>query len=98
MEKMLRITERGELDTNFSAGAVVGMKACKEGVQAVADGKITNKTILYPQLENLPLTPIEKLPDIVRFSPEVEKEVRDGKWSRRAEDEMLEALLPSSWS
>ena len=94
MEKMLRITERGELDTNFSAGAVVGMKACKEGVQAVAEGKITNKTILYPQLEDLPLTPIEKLPDLVRFSPDLEKEVRAGKWSRRAEDEMLEALLP----
>ena len=34
---MLRITERGELDTNASAGAVVGMKACAQGVKAVAD-------------------------------------------------------------
>ena len=93
MEKMLRITERGELDTNASAGAVVGMKACAEGVQAVADGKITNKTILYPQLPDLPLTPIEKLPDVVPFSSEVAQEVRSGKWSSRAESEMLEAFL-----
>jgi threonine dehydrogenase-like Zn-dependent dehydrogenase len=94
MEKMLRITERGELDTNASAGAVVGMKACVDGVRAVADGTMTNKTILYPQLPDLPLTPIEKLPDLVRFSKKVETEVRTGKWSKRAEEEMLEALLP----
>ena len=94
MEKMLRITERGELDTNASAGAVVGMKACKEGVQAVADGSITNKTVLYPQLPDLPLTPIEKLPDLVEFSEVVAADVRAGKWSREAESEMLEQLLP----
>jgi threonine dehydrogenase-like Zn-dependent dehydrogenase len=96
MEKMLRITERDELDTNFSAGAVVGMKACAEGVKAVADGTITNKTILYPQLPDLPLTRIEDLPRVVKFSPAVEKEVRDGRWSKRAEDEMLAALLPAA--
>ncbi|HVR74367.1 MAG TPA: zinc-binding dehydrogenase [Planctomycetota bacterium] len=94
MEKMLRITERGDLDTNFSAGAVVGMKACADGVKAVADGKITNKTILYPQLPDLPLTPIEDLPSRVKFSPETEREVRAGRWSKRAESELLEALLP----
>jgi threonine dehydrogenase-like Zn-dependent dehydrogenase len=95
MEKMLRITERGELDTNASAGAVVGMKACAAGVKAVADGRITNKTILYPQLPDLPLTLIEDLPRIVPFSPEVASEVREGKWSKRAEEEMLDALLSS---
>jgi threonine dehydrogenase-like Zn-dependent dehydrogenase len=93
MEKMLRITERAELDTNFSAGAVVGMKACAEGVKAVAEGKITNKTVLYPQLPDLPLTRIEDLPGVVKFSPEVDRDVRAGKWSKRAEDEMLNALL-----
>jgi threonine dehydrogenase-like Zn-dependent dehydrogenase len=95
MEKMLRITERNDLDTNFSAGAVVGMKACADGIRAVAEGRITNKTILYPQLPDLPLTRIEDLPGSVKFSPEVEREVRAGRWSKRAEDEMLEALLPA---
>jgi threonine dehydrogenase-like Zn-dependent dehydrogenase len=95
MEKMLRITERDELDTNFSAGAIVGMKACADGVKAVANGTITNKTILYPQLPDLPLTRIEELPLKVKFSPEMEKEVRAGRWSKRAEEEMLAALLPA---
>lgn len=95
MEKMLRITERDELDTNFSAGAVVGMKACADGVKAVADGTITNKTILYPQLPDLPLTRIEDLPSKVKFSPAMEKEVRAGRWSKRAEEEMLIQLLPA---
>ena len=93
MEKVLRLTEQGRMDTNASAGAVVGMKACSEGVPAVAEGKITNKTILYPQLPDLPLTRIQDLPGIVKFSPEVEKEVSEGLWSQEAEKEMLDDLL-----
>jgi threonine dehydrogenase-like Zn-dependent dehydrogenase len=94
MKRVLELTEKGELDTNFSAGAVVGMKAGRDGVKAVADGTITNKTILYPQLPDLPLTRIEDLPAIVEFSPEVKAEVLQGRWSTRAEKEMLDALLP----
>lgn len=94
MEKVLRMTERGELDTDFSAGAVVGMKACWEGVKAVAEGRITNKTILYPQLEDLPLTRVEDLPDSLPFSEEVAQDLRRGYWSKRAETEMLATLLP----
>ncbi len=94
MEKVLRMTERGEMDTNISAGAVVGMKACSEGIKAVADGQITNKTVLYPQLDDLPLTRVEDLPELVDFSPEVKSEVAAGKWSKVAEREMIESLLP----
>ena len=94
MEKMLRITERGDLNTDFSAGAVVGMKACVDGVRAVAEGTITNKTILYPQIVDLPLTRIQELPSKTCFSDDVAAEVRDGRWSQRAEAEMLEVLLP----
>jgi threonine dehydrogenase-like Zn-dependent dehydrogenase len=93
MENVLRQTERGDMDTNASAGAVVGMRACAEGVKAVAEGRITNKTILYPQLPDLPLTRLEELPRLVPFSPEVEEEVKAGRWSHRAEREMLDALL-----
>lgn len=93
MEKMLRITERDELDTNFSAGALVGMKHCADGVRAVAEGKITNKTILYPQLPDLPLTRIEDLPSRVKFSPDVAAEVKAGRWSKRAETELMNELL-----
>lgn len=94
MENVLRMTERGEMDTNVSAGAVVGMKACAEGVKAVAEGTITNKTVLYPQLSDLPLTRVEELVEIVDFSPEVRAQVAAGRWSKDAEREMLEALLP----
>jgi threonine dehydrogenase-like Zn-dependent dehydrogenase len=94
MVKMLRITERGDLDTDFSAGAVVGMNACASGVKAVADGTITNKTILYPQLPELPLTRIEDLAGKIPFSRDVAPEVAAGRWSHQAEAEMLEHLLP----
>jgi len=93
MERVLRMIERSEMDSDVSAGAVVGMKACSEGIQAVADGKITNKTILYPQLPDLPLTPIQNLPEIVEFSEDVKTELQAGRWSPAAEGEMLAALL-----
>jgi threonine dehydrogenase-like Zn-dependent dehydrogenase len=93
MENVLRQTERGEMDTDASAGAVVGMRACSEGVQAVAAGTIANKIVLYPQLPDLPLTRVEDLPQRVSFSPGVGREVQSGQWSRRAEMELLDALL-----
>lgn len=93
MENVLRQTEGGAMDTNASAGAVVGMRHCAEAVRAVADGTITNKTILYPQLSDLPLTRIENLPALVRFSADVERQLKAGRWSTRAELEMIDALL-----
>ncbi len=93
MENVLRQTEHGHLNTDASAGAVVGMRYCSDGVKAVADGSVTNKTILYPQIPDLPLTRVEDLPQVVSFSPDVEKEVKSGVWSKRAEMEMLDALL-----
>ena len=94
MTKVLRMTEGGDMDTNTSAGAVVGMRACAEGVRAVAEGTITNKTVLYPQLVDLPLTRVEDLPGLVPFSAPVAEDVRAGRWTQSAEAEMLEALLP----
>ena len=93
MEKVLRQTEQALLDTDASAGAVVGMRHCADGIKAVAEGRMTNKTVLYPQIPDLPLTPIKDLPDVVPFSREIEKEVREGHWSKRAELEMLDHLL-----
>lgn len=93
MEDVLRRAERGELDTDSSAGAVVGMKGAADGVRAVADGTITNKTVLYPQIPDLPLTPVEELPKHVKFSPDVAAQLELGVWSQRAEKEMLDALL-----
>ena len=69
------------------------MKACAEGIQAVAEGRMNNKTILYPQLADLPLTPLEQLPELVNFSPEVKRQVESGRWTKEAEAEMLDALL-----
>jgi len=94
MVKVLRSTERGEMETDASAAAVVGMRAANLGVKAVAENAITNKIVIYPQLADLPLTRIEELPKTVSFSPAVKAEVEKGRWSKRAEAELLEALLP----
>ncbi len=93
METVLRQTERGELDTNASAAAVVGMKEADKGLKAVAEGAITNKVVLYPQLVGLPLTRIEDLPALTNFSSQVEQELVGGRWSQRAEAELFEAYL-----
>ncbi len=93
MINVLRQVERGELDTNASAAAVVGMQHAQQGLKAVAEGRITNKVVLYPQLPQLPLTLVEDLPGVVDFSPQVQESLKQGRWTREAEDELLEALL-----
>ena len=93
MEKVLRRAEDGLLDTNESAAAVVGMREADKGLRAVADGAVTNKIVLYPQLPDLPLTRIAQLPDVAAFSEPVAGELREGRWSERAEAELFDACL-----
>ena len=93
MENVLHQAERGELDTNASAAAVVGMKEGDKALKAVAEGTITNKIVLYPQLPDLPLTRIGDLPGTVSFSAEVAATLRAERWTQAAEAELFEAYL-----
>lgn len=97
MEIVLRKVEAGELDTDSSVYAVVGLKAAKQAIQAVADAQATNKVLIYPQLPHLPFLPITELPKHIAFPPEVAERVRAGYWSAAAEAAFLETGLNNAW-
>ena len=48
--------ESGDLDTNLSVGAVSGMGGAIEGLDAVKNGTIAGKILVYPELVDFPLT------------------------------------------
>jgi threonine dehydrogenase-like Zn-dependent dehydrogenase len=88
MRKVLDKVERGELNTNLSVAAIGGLNAAKDGLEAVRDAKFPGKTVLYTQILDLPLTPLEELPKrlpevAARLSPE-------GAWTLEAEQALLE--------
>lgn len=93
MERVLRLTQKGEVDTDYSVGAVAGFRAGKEALLDVAAAKSNNKIVIYNQLADLPLTPVEELSKLVKFSRRVAANVAEGIWSGAAEAEMLEQLL-----
>jgi len=93
MQRCLALAERGALDTDAAVGAVAGLRAAHAALLAVAEGRVSNKIAIYPQLTDLPLTPVEALPDVVDFPSPLAAQLRAGRWSRTAEAVMLEKLL-----
>ncbi len=82
LEKVLS----GQLDTNLSVDAVSGMAGAAEGIRAVENRTLAGKIIVYPQIKDLPLTP---LADLDEKLPDVAAKLSDGIWTKAAEDELL---------
>ena len=91
MRETLRRVETDELSTNASLAAIGGMSAAKEGLQAVKEGWFPGKTLIFPRVHDLPLTP---LPELKEKYPTVFAKMKDGKfWTQEAEEELLNLLL-----
>jgi threonine dehydrogenase-like Zn-dependent dehydrogenase len=86
MKLVLQKVQSGQLDTNCSVDAVSGMAGAKDGIAAVENRTLAGKIIVYPQLHELPLTPLTELP--AKF-PTVAKLLKAGQWTRDAEQELL---------
>ena len=71
----------GRIDPNNAVACVGGLGAAIEAMQAVHDGTYPGRIIIYPQIEELPLTPICEL-------------THEGRWSNDAEVKLLEERLP----
>lgn len=79
--------ESGNLPTNRSVAAIGGINAVGDGARAVKDAKFPGKTVIFPQISNLPLT---ALPDLKDILPNVYAKLEDGRfWTREAEEELL---------
>lgn len=91
LEFTLRQAECGNLATNRSVAAIGGIDAVGDGVKAVKEAKFPGKTVIFPQIANLPLTAV---PDLKNVLPSVAEKLEEGKfWTREAEEELLRAKL-----
>jgi len=91
LRKVLELVEAGQLDSNRSVAAIGGMSAAHDGLQGVKEARYPGKTIIYTQIPELKLMPLEevaeKMPDVgAKLSPE-------GGWTKEAEAALLERFL-----
>jgi len=89
IEDMLAVRDKmqaDQLDTNLSVDAVCGMAGAIDGIRAVEDRSIAGKIICYPQLLELPLTPLTELGESL---PSVAEKLDNGAWTAAAEEELL---------
>jgi len=84
MRVVLGRLDAGAIDTNRSVWAVSGMAGA--GVHAVHDRAATGKVVVYPQLTELELTPLD---DLGKRYPTVAAKLDRGTWSLQAEQELL---------
>jgi len=91
LQQVLEKARTGALNPNRSVAAISGIGGAWEGLKAVQEGRFTGKIVVYPQIENLGLTPLAELKDRL---PAVYARLEDGEWwTKEAEDELLRELL-----
>ncbi len=88
MQRVLEKVNSGQLETNRSVDAVCGMAGAVDGIRAVEARTMAGKIIVYPELHDLPLTPLDELGDTL---PDVAAKLDDGVWTAAAEAELLKA-------
>ena len=86
MKAVLRKVESGELDTNISLDAVAGFEGVADALAAVEARTSGGKIMVYPALTELGLVRLSELGE--RF-PTVAARLRDGQWTKAAEQELL---------
>lgn len=86
MKRVLYKVETNQLDTNCCVAAVCGIAGVIEGVAAMEDRTLSGKTVVYPALPDLPLTPLSRLEQSL---PNVATKLDGGRWCKAAEDELL---------
>ena len=92
LRTMLNLVESHELETNRSVVAVASLAGLPAGLHGVAEGRFPGKVVIYPQIRDLPLTPLEDLENVL---PNVAAKLSpDGGWTNEAEEELLRTLLP----
>jgi threonine dehydrogenase-like Zn-dependent dehydrogenase len=89
MRVVLRRIASGELDTDVSLSAISGLAGAIDGIEAVKQQAVAGKIVVYPHIQDLGLTPLEKLGSVC---PAAAAKLRDGVWTKEAESELLNAF------
>ena len=87
MKIVLQKVLSGQLNTDRSVDAVSGMAGAIDGIRAVEARSLAGKIIVYPQLKELPLTPLSEMADKY---PTVAEKLDAGIWTNEAEKELLQ--------
>lgn len=91
LRKVLNMVERRELNTNLSVAAIGGLNVARDGLEAVRDARFPGKTVIYPQIPDLPLMRLDEVPKRV---PELSDKLGpQGAWTIEAEQALLERFL-----
>ena len=91
MRRTRDLLEAHRLDTSASVAAIGGLEAFRDGLDAVKNGRFPGKTVIFPQIENLPLV---ALPDLGAVRPAVFSRLKDGQfWTHAAEAELLKEAV-----
>lgn len=92
MRITLNQAESGELSPNRAVAALGSLSAFRDGLKAVQDAVFPGKVVIFPQIKELPLTPLTELKDKL---PSVYAKLKDGReWTNEAEEEFLRLMLP----
>lgn len=60
----LELAETGKLKPVTALAAIGGMRALKEGLESVIAAKFPGKTVIFPNCEDMPLTPVAHIADL----------------------------------
>jgi threonine dehydrogenase-like Zn-dependent dehydrogenase len=71
----LEMVESGKLEPSTALAAIGGMKDLKKGLEAVANAKFPGKTVIFPNCEDMPLTPFA---EISSLDEKISKALKNG--------------------
>ncbi len=92
MQITLSRTMSGELSPNRSVTAIGSLTAARDGLKAVSDASYPGKVVIYPNIKEMPLTPLAEFKE--KF-PTVYARLKNGReWTNEAEQEFLKLMLP----
>jgi threonine dehydrogenase-like Zn-dependent dehydrogenase len=90
-QQVVDLAGQGALSPGSIVGAVGGMRAAKDGLRALVEGRYSGKVLIFPQIHDLPLMGIdelkEKLPDVA------EKLGPGDTWNGEAEKALFDSQL-----
>jgi len=86
MKAVLAKLERGELDTNISLDAVAGFEGVADALEAIESRTTAGKIVVYPALSELGIVRLDELGE---RHANVAAALKDGHWTKAAEQELL---------
>ena len=90
-QQVVDLADRGELSPGSIVGAVGGMGAAKDGLQALVEGRYSGKVLIFPQIHDLPLMGLDQLKEAL---PDVAAKLGAGDtWNGEAERALFDSQL-----